>query len=162
MCRAPPIRRNHSGERNETATAAPLSAAATTCCVCKNCFPKYRQPGLRLLYSAKAALDPRPARGVGPGAVLICPLAGACGAASCSASRFSGTPLQTSFPAFLCPRCHDANPPRPLEVRRQGETELTASAHFVLVAVRRNTFESVSVPDEIRQRLAPYTVTSDE
>jgi acyl-CoA thioester hydrolase len=48
------------------------------------------------------------------------------------------------------------------EVRRQGETELTASAHFVLVAVRRNTFESVSVPDEIRQRLAPYTVISDE
>ena len=48
------------------------------------------------------------------------------------------------------------------EVRRQGETELTASAHFVLVAVRRNTFESVSVPDEIRQRLAPYTVTSDK
>ena len=43
------------------------------------------------------------------------------------------------------------------EVRRQGETELTASAHFVLVAVRRNTFESVAVPDEIRQRLAPYT-----
>ena len=48
------------------------------------------------------------------------------------------------------------------EVRRKGETELTASAHFVLVAVRRNTFESVSVPDEIRQRLAPYTVISDE
>ena len=48
------------------------------------------------------------------------------------------------------------------EVRRQGETELTASAHFVLVAVRRNTFESVPVPDELRQRLAPYTVISDE
>src|SRR5947209_8684920 len=42
-------------------------------------------------------------------------------------------------------------------VGRNGETELTASAHFVLVAVRRNTFESVAVPDEIRQRLAPYT-----
>ncbi|MDT5122044.1 MAG: 4-hydroxybenzoyl-CoA thioesterase [Acidobacteriota bacterium] len=48
------------------------------------------------------------------------------------------------------------------EVRRKGETELTASAHFVLVAVRRNTFESVSVPEEIRERLAPYTVKSDE
>jgi YbgC/YbaW family acyl-CoA thioester hydrolase len=48
------------------------------------------------------------------------------------------------------------------EVRRKGETELTASAHFVLVAVRRNTFESVLVPDEIRERLAPYTVMSDK
>ena len=33
-------------------------------------------------------LGPRPERGVGPGAVLYCPLAGACGAASCSALRF--------------------------------------------------------------------------
>ena len=48
------------------------------------------------------------------------------------------------------------------EVRRQGETELTASAHFVLVAVRRNTFEAVAVPDEIRQRLAPYVKNNDE
>ena len=48
------------------------------------------------------------------------------------------------------------------EVRRKGEEELIASAHFILVAVRRNTFESVPVPDELRQRLAPYTVISDE
>jgi YbgC/YbaW family acyl-CoA thioester hydrolase len=43
------------------------------------------------------------------------------------------------------------------EVRRKGEDELIAEAHFVLVAVRRGTFESVSVPEELRQRLAPYT-----
>src|ERR687886_541613 len=43
------------------------------------------------------------------------------------------------------------------EVRRKGEEELTASAHFVLVAVRRGTFESVPVPEELKRRLAPYT-----
>jgi acyl-CoA thioester hydrolase len=43
------------------------------------------------------------------------------------------------------------------EVRRKGEDELVAEAHFVLVAVRRGTFESVPVPDELRRRLAPYT-----
>jgi YbgC/YbaW family acyl-CoA thioester hydrolase len=43
------------------------------------------------------------------------------------------------------------------EVRREGEQELAAEAHFVLVAVRRNTFESVPVPDELKRRLAPYT-----
>src|SRR5436305_12715017 len=48
------------------------------------------------------------------------------------------------------------------EVRRKGEQELIAKAHFVLVAVRRETFETVTVPDELKQRLAPYIVTSDE
>lgn len=48
------------------------------------------------------------------------------------------------------------------EVRRKGEAELVAEAHFILVAVRRETFETVPVPDELRQRLAPYIVTSDE
>ena len=48
------------------------------------------------------------------------------------------------------------------EVRRKGEAELVAEAHFVLVAVRRETFETVTVPDELKQRLAPYIVTSDE
>jgi acyl-CoA thioester hydrolase len=49
------------------------------------------------------------------------------------------------------------------EVRRKGETDLVAEAHFVLVAVRRNTFESVPVPEELKRRLAPYTaVTSDK
>jgi YbgC/YbaW family acyl-CoA thioester hydrolase len=43
------------------------------------------------------------------------------------------------------------------EVRRKGEEELLAEAHFVLVAVRRNTFESVPVPEELKSRLAPYT-----
>lgn len=43
------------------------------------------------------------------------------------------------------------------EVRRNGTDELVAEAHFVLVAVRRNTFESVPVPEELKRRLAPYT-----
>jgi YbgC/YbaW family acyl-CoA thioester hydrolase len=43
------------------------------------------------------------------------------------------------------------------EVRRKGEDALIAEAHFVLVAVRRDTFETVPVPDELKGRLAPYT-----
>src|SRR3712207_6632920 len=43
------------------------------------------------------------------------------------------------------------------EVRRKGEAPLVASAHFVLVSVRRDTFETVPVPEELRRRLAPYT-----
>jgi YbgC/YbaW family acyl-CoA thioester hydrolase len=43
------------------------------------------------------------------------------------------------------------------EVRRKGEDRLIAEAHFVLVSVRRNTFESVPVPIELRDRLARYT-----
>lgn len=43
------------------------------------------------------------------------------------------------------------------EVRRKGEPALVAEAHFVLVAVRRNTFESVPVPPELQRRLVPYT-----
>ena len=43
------------------------------------------------------------------------------------------------------------------EVRRNGGDELVAEAHFVLVAVRRNTFESVPVPEALKRRLAPYT-----
>ena len=43
------------------------------------------------------------------------------------------------------------------EVRRKGEAGLVAEAHFVLVAVRRVTFETVEVPKELRRRLAPYT-----
>lgn len=43
------------------------------------------------------------------------------------------------------------------EVRRNGGDELVATAHFVLVAVRRHTFESVPVPEELKRRLAPYT-----
>lgn len=43
------------------------------------------------------------------------------------------------------------------EVRRKGEEDLIADAHFVLVAVRRDTFETVPIPVELKQRLAPYT-----
>ena len=43
------------------------------------------------------------------------------------------------------------------EVRRKGETELIATAHFVLAAVRQHTFETVELPMELRQRLAPYS-----
>jgi acyl-CoA thioester hydrolase len=43
------------------------------------------------------------------------------------------------------------------EVRRKGEAELVAEAHFVLVSVRRDTFETVPVPEELHSRLAPYT-----
>jgi YbgC/YbaW family acyl-CoA thioester hydrolase len=43
------------------------------------------------------------------------------------------------------------------EVRRKGEEALYAEAHFVLVAVRRDTFETVPVPEELRRLLAPYT-----
>lgn len=45
------------------------------------------------------------------------------------------------------------------EVRRKGESELVATAHFVLAAVKRDTFETVPVPDDIRRRLAEYTAT---
>lgn len=43
------------------------------------------------------------------------------------------------------------------EVRRKGEAAMVAEAHFVLVSVRRDTFETVPVPAELRRRLAPYT-----
>ena len=42
------------------------------------------------------------------------------------------------------------------EVRRQGEEELIATAHFVLAAVNQDTFETVPIPAELRERLAPY------
>ena len=48
------------------------------------------------------------------------------------------------------------------EVRRKGEDSLVAEAHFVLVAVRRDTFETVPLPEELKRRLAPYTKNSDE
>lgn len=43
------------------------------------------------------------------------------------------------------------------EVRRKCEETLIADAHFVLAAVRRDTFETVTIPEELRLRLAPYT-----
>ena len=43
------------------------------------------------------------------------------------------------------------------EVRRKGEEELIATANFVLAAVKQDTFETVRVPDALRERLAPFT-----
>jgi YbgC/YbaW family acyl-CoA thioester hydrolase len=42
------------------------------------------------------------------------------------------------------------------EVRRKDEELLIARAHFVLAAVQRDTFETVRIPDELRNRLAPF------
>ena len=47
------------------------------------------------------------------------------------------------------------------EVRRKGEDSNIADAHFVLVAVKRDTFETVTIPKDLRQRLAPYTRPQD-
>ncbi|MDQ3473211.1 MAG: acyl-CoA thioesterase [Acidobacteriota bacterium] len=43
------------------------------------------------------------------------------------------------------------------EVRRQGEDMLIARAHFVLAAVKRDSFETVPIPEMLKTRLAPYT-----
>ena len=43
------------------------------------------------------------------------------------------------------------------EVRRKSEDELIATAHFVLAAVDQDTFETVSIPAEMRERLAAYS-----
>jgi acyl-CoA thioester hydrolase len=43
------------------------------------------------------------------------------------------------------------------EVRRKAEEELIAEAHFVLVAVRRDTFETVLLPRELVRRLQSFT-----
>ena len=43
------------------------------------------------------------------------------------------------------------------EVRRKGTEEMIATAHFVLAAVNQDTFETVPVPSELREKLAPYT-----
>ena len=48
------------------------------------------------------------------------------------------------------------------EVRRKGEESVTAHAHFVLTSVRRETFETVPIPDQLRERLAPYTKLANE
>jgi YbgC/YbaW family acyl-CoA thioester hydrolase len=47
------------------------------------------------------------------------------------------------------------------EVRRKGDDDLVAEAHFVLAAVRRDTFETVTVPEELKLRLAPYTQSAE-
>ncbi len=48
------------------------------------------------------------------------------------------------------------------EVRRKGEDLLIADAHFVLAAVRRKTFETVAIPEELIHRLAPYASTQKQ
>ncbi len=48
------------------------------------------------------------------------------------------------------------------EVRRKGEAPILAEAHFVMVAVRRDTFETVPVPEELRRQLEPYTSRGEE
>jgi len=48
------------------------------------------------------------------------------------------------------------------EVRRKGDEKLIAHAHFVLASVRRDTFETVPIPTELRTRLAPYTKLANE
>lgn len=47
------------------------------------------------------------------------------------------------------------------EVRRKSEVELIATAHFVLAAVKQDTFETVPIPAELRERLAPYTANEE-
>ena len=43
------------------------------------------------------------------------------------------------------------------EVRRKGAEALVATAHFVLAAVNQETFETVPIPSELREKLAPYS-----
>ena len=47
------------------------------------------------------------------------------------------------------------------EVRRKGEEEMIATAHFVLAAVNQDTFETVPIPAELRERLAPYSANEE-
>ncbi len=47
------------------------------------------------------------------------------------------------------------------EVRRQGSEDLVATAHFVLAAVNQDTFETVTIPSELREKLAPYAANED-
>jgi YbgC/YbaW family acyl-CoA thioester hydrolase len=48
------------------------------------------------------------------------------------------------------------------EVRRKGSDETVATAHFVLAAVNQTTFETVPIPSELREKLAPYTANEDD
>ena len=48
------------------------------------------------------------------------------------------------------------------EVRRKGDELIIASAHFVLASVKRDTFETVPIPNELRTRLALYTKLADD
>src|SRR5262249_50019689 len=72
-------------------TAAIRAAAATACCLGQALLPEQPPTWASAPEGSKQCLDPRPVRGGGPGAVRSCPLAGAPGAASCSALRFLGS-----------------------------------------------------------------------
>src|SRR6267378_5533770 len=48
------------------------------------------------------------------------------------------------------------------EVRREGEFELIATAYFVLASVRRDTFETVPIPQALRTRLTEYVKASND
>ncbi|HVI72716.1 MAG TPA: thioesterase family protein [Pyrinomonadaceae bacterium] len=48
------------------------------------------------------------------------------------------------------------------EVRRRGSAELIATAHFVLSAVNQETFETVPIPSELREKLAPYNADEEK
>ena len=48
------------------------------------------------------------------------------------------------------------------EVRRKGLEELVATAHFVLAAVNQETFETVPIPSELREKLAPYNANEEK
>jgi acyl-CoA thioesterase FadM len=47
------------------------------------------------------------------------------------------------------------------EVRRKGWEELVATAHFVLAAVNQETFETVPIPSELREKLTPYNANEE-
>jgi acyl-CoA thioester hydrolase len=47
------------------------------------------------------------------------------------------------------------------EVTRKGTDALVATAHFVLAAVNQETFETVSIPSDLRERLAEYTAPAE-
>lgn len=48
------------------------------------------------------------------------------------------------------------------EVRRNGEDQIVADAHFVLAAVRRDTFATVPIPAQLREFLSPYTRNAEK
>lgn len=48
------------------------------------------------------------------------------------------------------------------EVRRRGVKELVATAHFVLAAVNQETFETIPIPSELREKLAPYAANEEK
>jgi len=47
------------------------------------------------------------------------------------------------------------------EVRRKGSDELIATARFVLAAVNQQTFETIPIPAELRESLAPYNANEN-